>query len=161
MLDSDLANRIRSIFLHPDPYVTVADAAQMLGWAANEMKAAIKRGEVELSDTCKGKMIAIRELAEKAMELWPLVVIEEALGREASLILPPGVRTRKLVLRLPAYQIAALKILAGDGSESVDTMLMRTFAELADINKERLAPVIPDLAEAIAWPNEPITPQVH
>jgi hypothetical protein len=40
-------------------------------------------------------------------------------------------------------------------------MLMRTFAELADIEKERLAPVIPDLAEAIAWPNEPITPQVH
>lgn len=48
MLDSDLADRIRSIFLHPDSYVTVADAAQMLGWSAGEMKAGIKRGEIEL-----------------------------------------------------------------------------------------------------------------
>jgi hypothetical protein len=102
VLDSDLANHIRSIFLHPDSYVTVADAAQMLGWSAGDMKGAIKCGEIELADTCRGKMITIRELAEKAMELWPLLVIEEALGREASLILPPGLRTRKIVLRLPA-----------------------------------------------------------
>lgn len=78
------------------------------------------------------------------------------MGRQASLILPPGVRTRRLVLRLPAYQIATLRILAGDGLESVDAMLIRMFQELADINRERLAPVIPDLAGAIAWPHEPI-----
>lgn len=81
------------------------------------------------------------------------------MGRQASLILPPGVRTRRLVLRLPEYQIATLRILAGDGSESVDEMLMRTFQELADIHQERLAHVIPDLAEAIAWPREPIPSQ--
>lgn len=161
MLAQDVAERIRTIFLHEQPYVTIAEATRMLGWSRSEMNRAIRDGEVELTTTCSGERFDIRELAEKALDLWTLPVIEEALGRDASLILPPAVRTRKLVLRLPAYQVAALRILAGDASESVDTMLERMFSELADINSERLAPVIPGLAEAIAWPQQPITPQAQ
>ncbi len=78
--------------------------------------------------------------------------IEEALGRDATLILPPALRTRKLTVRLPRYQIGALEVLAGDGRESVDAMLTRMLEELADLNQQRLARVIPGLAEAMAWP---------
>jgi len=161
MLAPDLAERIRSIFLHEQPYVTIGEAARMLGWSRSEMNATIRDGEIELTTTCSGERIDIRELADKAIDLWTLPVIEKALARNASLILPPGVRTRKLVLRLPAYQVATLRVLAGDASESVDTMLSRMFLELADNEKERLSPVIPDLAEAIAWPHEPLTPQAY
>lgn len=83
------------------------------------------------------------------------------MGRDAALILPPALRTRKLVLRLPAYQLAALKAIAGEGNESVDTMLSRMFEELADIRRDLLEPVIPGLAEALAWPNDPTTPTAH
>lgn len=161
MLAQDVAERIRTIFLHEQPYVTIAEATRMFGWSRSEMNRAIRDGEVELTTTCSGERFDIRELAEKAVDLWTLPVIEAALGRDASLILPPAVRTRQLVLRLPAYQVAALRILAGDASESVDTMLERMFSELADIHSERLAPVIPGLAEAIAWPREPSTPQAQ
>jgi len=161
MLNPDITARIRAIFLHPEPYVTITEAARLLGWSRAEMNRAIRDGEVELTTTCSGERFDIRELAGRALDLWTLPVIEAALGRDASLILPPAVRTRKLVLRLPAYQVAALRILAGDASESVDTMLERMFSELADINKERLAPIIPGLAEAIAWPQQPITPQAQ
>ncbi|HEV7488282.1 MAG TPA: hypothetical protein VGQ65_21615 [Thermoanaerobaculia bacterium] len=68
------------------------------------------------------------------------------------MILPPTLRTRKLTVCLPLYQIAALRVLAADGGEAMDTFLDRMFEELADAEKERLAPVIPGLAEAIAWP---------
>jgi hypothetical protein len=159
MLDPELVKRIRAIFLHTEPHVTINDAARMLGWSGSEMNAAIRGGDIEITPTCSGERFTIRELAEQAMQLWPLPVIEEALGRDASMILPPGLRTRKLVLRLPAYQVAALGLLAADGSESIDTMLTRMFQELAEINKERLAPVIPGLAEAIAWPEEPVALQ--
>jgi len=81
-----------------------------------------------------------------------LATIEAALGRDASLILPPALRTRKFTVRLPLYQIETLRVLAADGREAVDTFLDRMFQELADTEKERLAPVIPGLAEAIAWP---------
>lgn len=161
MQNSQTVERIRAIFLHPEPYVTITEAARLLGWSRSAMDRAIRDGDIELTTTCSGARFDIRELAEKALDLWTLPVIEAALGRDASLILPPAVRTRKLVLRLPAYQVAALRVLAGDASESVDTMLERMFSELADINKERLTPVIPGLAEAIAWPQQPLTSQAH
>jgi hypothetical protein len=152
MLDSALIQRIRTIFLHHEPRVTVADAADMLGWSRAEMNAAIRNGEIEVVETCSGKRIELRELAAYALQQWPLTAIEVALGRDAALILPPALRTRKLTVRLPRYQIGALQVLAGDGRESVDAMLTRMFEELTDANQERLARVIPGLAEAIAWP---------
>jgi len=152
MPDPAVTERIRSIFLHHEPRVTIDDAAQMLGWSPAQMKAAISGGDIEVVRTCSGKVIEIRELAGQALNQWSLATIEAALGRDASLILPPALRTRTLTVRLPRYQIAALRILAADGGEAVDTFLDRMFQELADTEKERLAPVIPGLAEAIAWP---------
>ena len=153
MPDPALIQRIRTIFLHHEPRVTIADAAGLLGWSRAEMNAAIRNGEIEVVETCSGKRIELRELAAYALQQWPLTAIEEALGRDATLILPPALRTRKLTVRLPQYQIGALQVLADDGKEAVDAMLTCMFEELADLNHERLARFIPGLAEAIAWPD--------
>jgi hypothetical protein len=152
MLDPALIQRIRAIFLHHESRVTIADAAGMLGWSRAEINAAIRDGEIELVETCSGKRIELRELVAYALQQWPLTAIAEALGRDATLILPPALRTRKLTVRLPRYQIGALEVLAEDGRESVDAMLTRMLEELADMNQERLSRVIPGLAEAMGWP---------
>ncbi|HYI12785.1 MAG TPA: hypothetical protein VEK57_27295 [Thermoanaerobaculia bacterium] len=152
MLDPALIQRIRAIFLHHESRVTIAEGAGMLGWSRAEMDAAIRDGEIEVVETCSGKRIELRELAAYAVQQWPLTAIEEALGREAALVLPEALRTRKLTVRLPRYQIGALEVLAGDGRESVEAMLTRMLEELAELNQERLARVIPGLAEAMAWP---------
>jgi hypothetical protein len=152
MLDPALIQRIRAIFLHHEPRVTIADAAALLGWSRAELNTAIRNGEIEVVETCSGKRIELRELAAYALQQWPLTDIEEALGRDATLILPPALRTRKLTVRLPRYQIGALEVLAEDGRESVDAMLTRMFEELADLNQQRLSRVIPGLTEAMTWP---------
>jgi hypothetical protein len=152
MLDPAIIKRIRAIFLHDESRVTVDAAADMLGWSRAEMKAAIRNGDIELIGTCSGEMIELRELAALALHHWPLATIEGALGRDATLVMPPALRTRRFTLRLPLYQIGALKVLADDGRESVDTMLIRMFEELTDLNKERLSHLIPGLADAIGWP---------
>lgn len=152
VLDTTTVQRIRTIFLHHESRVTIADAAGMLGWSRAELNRAIRNGELEVVETCSGKRIDLRELAAYALQQWPLTAIEEALGRDATLILPAALRTRKLTVRLPQYQIGALQVLADDGRESVDAMLTRMFEELTDLNQERLARLIPGLAEAIAWP---------
>jgi len=152
MLAPALIDRIRAIFLHHESRVTIADAAGLLGWSRAEMNAAIRDGDVEVVETCSGKRIELRELATYTLQQWPLTVIEEALGRDATLILPPALRTRKLTVRLPRYQIGALQVLADDGRESVDAMLTRMFEELTDVNQQRLARLIPGLAEARTWP---------
>ena len=152
VLDSTLIQTIRAIFLHHESRVTIAEAAGMLAWSRAQMNAAIRNGEIEVVDTCSGKRIELRELAAYPLQQWPLTAIEEALGRDATLILPAALRTRQLTVRLPQYQIGALRVLADDGRESVDAMLTRMFEELTDLNQERLSRLIPGLAEAIAWP---------
>jgi hypothetical protein len=152
MLDSTLIQRIRAIFLHREPRVTVGEAAGMLGWSRGEMDAPIANGEIEVVGTGSGTPIELRELAEVALQRWSLASIEEALGRDAASILPSGLRTRKFTVRLPRYQIGALEVVAEDGREPVEAMLMRMFEELADLHHERLARVIPGLREAMAWP---------
>ncbi|HEX7154097.1 MAG TPA: hypothetical protein VF618_21600 [Thermoanaerobaculia bacterium] len=97
-----------------------------------------------------GERIELRELAGYALQRWTLTTIEEALGRQATLILPPALRTRKLTV--PRYQIGALKVLAEEGRESVDALLTRMLEDLAELNQERLARRVPGLAEAMAWP---------
>ena len=91
MLDPVLIQRIRTIFLHHESRVTIAEAAAMLGWSRAEMNAAIRDGEIEVVETCSGKRVELRELAAYALQQWPLTDIEEALGRDATLILPTGV----------------------------------------------------------------------
>jgi hypothetical protein len=152
MCDPALTERIRTIFLHHESRVTISEAARMLGWTPAELNAAIRNGDIEPVTTCSGKMIALRELAMQALQLWSLNTVEDALGSDAKLIMPAALRTRRFTVRLPLYQISALQVLAEDGRESVDTFLMRMFDELTDLNKERLSRLIPGLAEAIGWP---------
>lgn len=54
MLDPVLIQRIRAIFLHREPRVTVAAAADILGWSRAEMDATIRDGEIEVVETCTG-----------------------------------------------------------------------------------------------------------
>jgi len=77
----------------------------MLGWSRREMDAAIANGEIEIVGTGCGTRIELRELAEISLQRWSLVTIEEALGRDAASIMPPGLRTRKFTVRLPRYQM--------------------------------------------------------
>jgi len=152
MLDPALIQRIRAIFLHREPRVTVGVAADLLGWSFAEMKAAIRNGDIEVVETSGGTRIERCELAAYAMQQWPLTSIEEALARDAALVLPPALRTRTFTVRLPRYQIGVLEVLAEEGREPVETLLMRMFEELADLHHERLARIIPGLGEAMAWP---------
>jgi hypothetical protein len=152
MLDPAVIQRIRTIFLHHEPLVTIAEAAGLLGWSRAKMNRAIRSGEIEVVETCSGKRIELRELAAYALQQWPLTVIEKALGREAALILPPALRTGRLDARLPRYQLGALQVLAEDGGESVEAMLMRMVEELIDLYRERLERAMPGLAEAMSWP---------
>ncbi|HEX8253353.1 MAG TPA: hypothetical protein VF846_09415 [Thermoanaerobaculia bacterium] len=152
VVDPIVTERIRAIFLHHESRVTVAEAAAMLGWSRAAMNAAIRDGDIELVGTCSGNMIELRELVSYALQQWPLAAVEKALGREAALILPPALRTRKFTVRLPLYQIAALRALAEDGGEPVDVMLTRMFEELADISRDQLLTRVPGLEEAIGWP---------
>jgi hypothetical protein len=102
MLEPDLISRIRHIFLHPRPHVSISQATGLLGWSRRQMSEAIEAGEVELWTTPVGKWFPRAEMMAKALEIWPVHVIEEALGDEANGVLPQAIRSAELRVWLAA-----------------------------------------------------------
>lgn len=153
MLDPDLITRIRSIFLHPRPHVSIADATVLLGWSRGEMSRAIRAGEVEVASTSGGKWIWRAELMAKAMELWAPEVIEDALGAEAARVLPEAVRLIELHVRLPRHHVAMLEHFAERERTTVSGVLARELDDVASAHAEELSLSIAGFADALAWPD--------
>ena len=139
MLESTLIDRIRHIFLHPRPHVSISSATALLGWSRAQMKEAIATGEIVLMETPLGKWVWREELMAKALERWPNEVVEEALGSDADRVLSKAVRLAELRARSPRYQLAMLQYLAEQ---------QRTTARALE-----LARVLPGFVAALEWPD--------
>lgn len=153
MLEPNVIDRIRHIFLHPRPHVSISQATDLLGWTRREMQEAIASGEVELMTTHLGKWFWREELMSKALETWPLDVIEEALGPDADRVLPQAIRTAELRVRLPRHHIAMLEHKAEQQQTTVSHALARELDAIASADAPELSSVIPGFAAALAWPD--------
>ena len=81
-----------------------------------------------------------------------MTTIEEALGKDASLVLPAGVRTRTFAVRLPRYVIAAVEHIAQQNGETAEMLLTRELRGWVFDHKDCLTETVPGFAEAIDWP---------
>ena len=154
MLEPDLISRIRHIFLHPGPHVSIMQATRLLGWSRREMSAAIESGEVEVWTTPLGKWVPRAEMMAKALEIWPIDVLEEALGDDADGILPRAIRSAELRVRLPRHHIEMLEYRADQQQTTVSGVLERELDGIASTHIEELSAALPGFAEAMAWPGE-------
>jgi len=152
MLEPDLISRIRHIFLQPGPHVSIMQATRILGWSRREMSEAIRIGEVELWTTPLGKWVPRPEMMAKALEIWPVDVIEEALGDEADGVLPRAIRSAELRVRLPQHHIDMLEYRADQQQTTVSGVLARELDGIASAHMEELSAALPGFAEAMAWP---------
>jgi len=75
-----------------------------------------------------------------------------SLFKEASLVLPAAVRTRRFSVRLPLYVIGAMQYLAEENGESAEAFLTRELHGIAHEERQRLLEAIPGFAEAVDWP---------
>jgi hypothetical protein len=116
------------------------------------MSEAIEAGEVELWTTPVGKSRV--EMMAKALEIWPLHVIEEALGDDADGVLPRAIRCAELRVRLPRHHIDMLEYRADQQETTVSGVLARELDGIASANIEELSVALPGFAEAMAWPQD-------
>lgn len=153
MLDSELIDRIRDIFLHPRPHVSISSATALLGWSSLEMTDALAAGEITAITRPYGQWICRSELLAKALEVWPLETIEEALGPDAGTALPDALRLADLRTRIPRYHLAMLIYLAARHGTSIGDILIRGLDDLASLYAEELLAMVPGFAAAMAWPD--------
>ncbi|HEY2325648.1 MAG TPA: hypothetical protein VGJ82_22515 [Thermoanaerobaculia bacterium] len=131
MLEPKVVECIRTIFLYRGPRVSLARATALLGWTRQQMTAAVRSGEIEVTKTSAGDRISCEELWAKALEMWPLDVIEGALGPDADHVLPPPLRLTDLHARIPGYQFAMLQHVAERERTTVSHVLIRELEDMA------------------------------
>src|SRR4051794_9739948 len=153
MLETDLISRIRHIFLHPRPHVSISQATALLGWSRGRMSEAIEAGGGELWATPGGEWVPRGGVRAKALEIWPMHVIEEALGDDADSVLPQAIRCAELRVRLPRHQIDMLEYRADQQETTVSGVLARELDGIASAHIEELSAALPGFAEAMAWPD--------
>lgn len=153
MPDPDVINRIRAIFLHQHPHVTIAEATVLLGWTRGEMSQAIAAGEVEVNSTSLGTWIWHEELMAKALEIWSPEAIQEALGDDASAVLPEAVRLAEIRVRLPRYHVAMLEHFAERDRTTLSAALARELDGIASAHSGELAWAVAGFSDALAWPD--------
>lgn len=153
MLEPTVINRIRYIFLHQRPHVSISQTADLLGWTHAEMSDAIAAGEIVVMETPLGKWVWREELMAKALELWTGEVIETALGAEAEVTLPHAVRLAELHARIPGYQLAMLHYLAEQRRTTVSDILTCELEGIASGHAEELSATLPGFGAALAWPD--------
>ena len=153
MLERDVIDRIRSIFLHQRPHVSIAEATALLGWTRGEMTEAIAASEIEVAETGFGRWIWHEELMAKALEIWSFEAIEEALGDDAGRVLPSAIRLTSVSFRLPRHHVAMLEHFAQRDRTTVSTALTRELDDIASAHADELSSAIPGFAAALEWPD--------
>lgn len=82
------ADNIRSLFLHPRPTYTTAEAAKLLAIAPDELREATDAGDIEPVASADGLVVPWTELAAFAIDHLSQEAIEEALGARVPAVIP-------------------------------------------------------------------------
>jgi hypothetical protein len=147
----DANTRIRHIFLSPRPHFPLNTVAELLEMSIDELKAEIKDGGIVAVSTAVGARVTRAEIVAAAMGRWEMAVIERALGREASRVLPEAIRLVELRARIPRYQKEMLRYLARQEGTSIGSILSCELEDMASARAEELAAAVPSVAIALQF----------
>jgi hypothetical protein len=149
---TDAAAHIRRIFLDPKDVYSDADAAEMLGMELLDLNRRMESGEIEGVRTCCGMTVSREEIISFAMDFWPQEMIEEALGDDLADAIPELLRLASLEVRLPRFEIVAVKRLAERDAKSVNAVLARELLDVVSANSGYLSTQIRGFKRALHWP---------
>jgi hypothetical protein len=143
---------IRRIFLGKHPHVALMAAAGFLGISFEALEKEVADGAIVTVSTGVGRRMPREELIAVAMRTWPQAEIEEALGEDATPVLPEALRLVELRARIPRYQKEMLHYLARRDDRTVDEVLTRELEDVACANADELSSAVPGFDIALAWP---------
>ncbi len=154
---------IREIFLRRRIEYTTQEAASLLRLSILTLADAIHGGALHVENRRKRKRLGGRryplmtwqELASAAMLRWTPMQIHDALREHANSILPSLFRPVELKgVRLPAYQLRLLEVLAQRENVSVEEYLYTALLGLETaISSEESEQLIPGLHDALTFPS--------
>lgn len=165
-MDSNLTSvrreRLRRIFLQKGRAYSPPEAAQVLSITEKDVIGMIEGHSVEAeAETVVTYSLPWRAVARLALEDSSVAELIEALGDDASTIVPPLLfpSPEPLHVTLPLYAAKLLEYLAARGNTSVDESLAEILHEYAEElvmpTPAEVEDAIPGLDAALAFPDEP------
>ena len=145
---------IRELFLRRLPSYRLSEAARLLGMTRGAL-AREARADQEDAYRINGRWrFTWRQVAYLAFRRWSLAAIIEALGPEATAVLPPLLALRELTVRLPEYLVRALEHSAAREQTSIDEWLQRELLDFAGTIAPQMERVLPGFRRAYLFPGE-------
>lgn len=151
---ADQRARIQELFLHPAASYRLGQAARLIGISPAVLRREAEDDQREAYRSNDSWQFTWRQVACIALRRWTLVEIHDALGADASTILPPLLSLRAMTVRLPEYLVQALETMAAEDATTVDDWLQRELVDFAGTVVERMDEVLPGFRRAYLFPGQ-------
>lgn len=148
------AQHIRELFLSRRPSYRLSEAARLLGMTRGKLEREACADQEDAYRVNGRWFFTWRQVVYIALRQWSLAEIHEALGPDASTVLPPLLGLRAVTVRLPEYLVRAIEHEAASGDTTVDDWLHHELADFAGTVVERMERVVPGFRRAYLFPGQ-------
>ncbi|HUP61914.1 MAG TPA: hypothetical protein VNA69_16020 [Thermoanaerobaculia bacterium] len=150
--DAGREQRIQTLFLHPVELYDLADVARLTGMPLRKLRREVAGGYRDGLKVRGAWRFTWQQAACLALERWTLAEIHEALGDDASAVLPPLLSLRSVTLRLPEYVLRALETIAAEHGVTMDHALYGELLDFAGTLSGRMEATVPGYRRAYLFP---------
>lgn len=149
-----IALHIRELFLHRQLSYRLSEAARLLGMTRKQLEREA-RADHEDAYRINGRWrFTWRQVAYLAFRQWSLAEMHDALGADASPVLPPLLAMRTVTVELPEYLLRAIEHEAVSSDRSIDDWLQHELMDFAGTVAHQMERVLPGYRRAYLFPGD-------
>jgi hypothetical protein len=150
----DQKQRIQALFLHPEESYRLSEAARLIGVSSGVLRREAEADQREAYRSNDLWCFSWRQVACIALRRWTLAEIHDALGADASTVLPPLLSLRTLTIQLPEYIVRAVETMATEDATTVDDWFQRELVDFAGTVVDRMETTLPGFRRAYLFPGQ-------
>jgi hypothetical protein len=152
--DPRMRHEIRALFLRPAESYDLAEVACITGVSLRNLRRDAANGSSDAVKVRNMWRFTWRQAVYVAMERWTLAEIQEAVGADATAVLPPLLALRPVTLRLPEYLLRALEIVAADNETTLDNAIHGELTDFAGTVAGWIERRVPGYRQAYLFPGQ-------
>ena len=143
---------IRSLFLVPAESYGLPEVAYLSGIPIRKLRREVAGGYRDGEKVRGAWRFSWRQTVYTAMETWTLAEVHEALGCDATTVLPPLLALRAVTLRLPEYLVRALEAVAVENETTLEDAIHGELLDFAGTVAGRMESRVPGYRRAYLFP---------
>ncbi|HEX8170976.1 MAG TPA: hypothetical protein VF824_10595 [Thermoanaerobaculia bacterium] len=129
-------------------------AARLLGLSHGTLRREAEHDDREAYRANGSWCFSWRQVAYIALRRWTLAEIHEALGPDATSVLPPLLALQPLTVHLPEYLVRAMERAVAENQSTLDHWLHQELTDFAGTVASNMERVVPGFRRAYLFPGQ-------